>query len=138
MVKKPFSDKIGPVIKKRPSLNLTVQKEIASLDLPFKGYLLTFLAVDLFLILLVILLKRFLPPQIPLFYGLAEGEEQLAASWMLIMPSIAALIITLINSTLAYFFKDPFLKKVFMFGAFGLSVFSWITTVKIFFLVGSL
>lgn len=125
-------------MKKHPSLNLTVQKEIASLDLPFKEYLLGSLAVNLFFILFVLFLKKWLPPQIPLFYGLAEGEEQLASSWMLVLPSLVAFVVTIINSVLAYLFKDPFLKKVFLFGSFALSAFSWITTVKIFFLVGSL
>ena len=56
--------------------------------LPFKNYAIASLFVNLLIILSAILAQRFLPPEVPLFYGLAEGEEQLAPRLFLLLPSL--------------------------------------------------
>ncbi|MEJ2441565.1 MAG: hypothetical protein P8Y06_01440 [Patescibacteria group bacterium] len=86
---------------------------------------------------MVVLVQIFLPPQIPLFYGLPEGEAQLAPSLSLIIPSLVSLVIMITNITISYFLKDEILKKFLITTAIGVSIFSIVTTIKIVLLVGS-
>jgi len=43
--------------------------------LPFKNYAVASFLVNILIIFSVILAQRFLPPEVPLFYGLAEGGD---------------------------------------------------------------
>jgi len=88
-------------------------------------------------IVVVLILKDNLPPQVPLFYGLALGEEQLVSTNWLTIPSILSLSIIGINAFLSAFFENLFIKQTLVFGAFAVSLLSVITTVKIIFLLGS-
>ncbi len=112
-------------------------KKIEKINLPFRNYLVAGLIVNAVTILVVILIHSFLPPQLPLFYGMPEGEEQLASSWALTIPNGIALLLILLNSALAFFTKDEFIKKTLIFAALALTLFLTITTVKIAFLIGS-
>ena len=86
----------------------------------------------------VIILRGFLPPQLPLFYGLPKGEQQLTSSINLVIPSLISLGIIVINYSLSTLLEDDFLKKALVLTAIVCVFFSTITTIKIFFLVGSL
>lgn len=85
----------------------------------------------------VILFQKKLPPEVPLFYGAAEGESQLVSSWALVVPAISSIVLVLVNSFLSSILKDDFVKKVLIFSALIVTLFSVITTLKIAFLVGS-
>lgn len=85
----------------------------------------------------IFILKDNLPPQVPLFYGLALGEDQLVSASQLTIPAILALSIIGLNAFLSTFFENLFLKQTLILGAFAVSLLSAITTVKIIFLVGS-
>jgi hypothetical protein len=83
------------------------------------------------------LLRNHLPPEIPLYYGMAEGDQQLAPTHGLLFPSLFALGVIIINSALALMIKNDFLKHVLILAALGITVLVAITTVKIVLLVGS-
>lgn len=106
-------------------------------SLPFRNFVLAAFSLSLATILLVIILHGRLPPQVPLFYGLAQGEEQLVASYGLILPSTASFLIVVLNITLANFLKSDFLKKILILTGFVTASFASITTIKIILLVGS-
>ncbi len=105
-------------------------------DFPFKNYALAVALTSFLVILVALLAKRWLPPQIPLFYGLPEGEEQLASTWKLVIPGAIAFIIAGVNILLSFFLKDDFLKKTLIVASFTATFFAAITTLKIIFLVG--
>lgn len=105
--------------------------------IPLRNYLLPALFLALAMPAFVFLLRDSLPPQVPLFYGQAEGETQLAPWWMLTLPSFTSVSISLLNFILAVFVSDEFLKKVLLVTSVACAFFAIITTVKIIFLVGS-
>lgn len=103
-----------------------------------KAYITVSVVVNIVVILAVILLIKssHLPPQVPLFYGLPEGEGQLAQKTLLVTPAIISLITILLNSTAAWLIKDNFLKKALAMTFVVTTFFSTVTTIKIIFLVG--
>ena len=102
-----------------------------------KNYALGPMAISLFTCLIALLAQKFLPPQIPLFYGLPVGEEQLSPSIGLIIPSGLSFVISLVNLLLWLKIKDDFLKKVLMISSYVVALFMTVTTLKIIFLVAS-
>lgn len=97
----------------------------------YVGCLISFLSL-----VFALIIQKALPPQIPLFYGLPQGEEQLSTSLGLTIPSAFSFIVILINYFLVRFLKDDFLKKALSVAGLAVSVLAAITTVKIAFLVG--
>jgi hypothetical protein len=114
-----------------------MRKPLEKIVLPFRQWIIACLAVNLVLILAVFIFQNNLPPQIPLLYGLAEGEEQLVPRLLLTLPNLAALVITLINVGVALINNDLFLKKILVVAAIAATLLASITSFKIFFLVGS-
>ncbi len=94
--------------------------------------------ISIITIAAVLIFRKTIPPQVPLFYGLPKGEEQLAPSTNLVIPSLISLAIIITNFALSTVIKDDFLKKALVLTAIVCVFFSTITIVKIFFLVGSL
>jgi uncharacterized membrane protein YkvI len=119
-----------------PQLHLKESFEKA--NIPFKGYIQFAFALNILVAALVLIFLKKLPPQIPLFYGMAEGEEQLTRAWTLIIPSFVALFILVVNSLLSSKTNDDFLKKVLIVAGLAATFFATITTIKIFFLVGNI
>jgi hypothetical protein len=108
-----------------------------SSKLPAKKFIYGTFGISLFNIVLVLSLQNFIPPQVPLFYGEAVGENQITTQIGLIIPGLLAFSITIINLILALILESDFLQKVLIFSAFAVSLLSLITTVKIILLVGS-
>lgn len=104
--------------------------------LPFKNFVYLAGVVSLIAVFFSLIIQKRLPPQIPLFYGLPQGEEQLISSWGLVIPGLFSFLIILINLAITSFLKDDFLKKSLAVASFVVSVFALITTLKIAFLVG--
>ncbi len=104
-------------------------------NVPFKNFVAAAFLLNIIVILIVLILQNFLPPQVPLFYGLPEGEEQLVSSLMLIVPSAASLLILVINLSISYFLKEDFFKKILVITAIGITIFSLVTTIKIILLI---
>ena len=117
---------------------LSIKKDkIAPKNIPLGKFLLFATGLNLLIIAVVFLLKSFLPPEIPLYYGLAEGQEQLASSISLIIPPIISLVIILVNTILTFAVQNNLLKSSLTVAAATTSVFSTATVLKIIFLVGS-
>lgn len=106
--------------------------------IPYKNYVATSIFINLIIVVSILILRSsILPPQVPLFYGLAQGEEQLAPSAALTIPSLVSILILLINIAISFLFTDEFLKKTLVISGIATTFFSVITTLKIAFLVGS-
>jgi len=116
---------------------LSINRDLLGSSVPFRGYIWAALATNLAVILLVLSIRKFLPPQVPLLYGTAEGEGQLAPSLALAIPNLTALLITMVNLAISASTKDDFLKKTLVLTALAATFFASITTIKIVFLVGS-
>jgi hypothetical protein len=106
-------------------------------DFLSKNYALGPLAISILTCLIALLTQSFLPPQIPLFYGLPGGAEQLSPSYGLLIPGGLVLIINLANFLLWLKIKDNYLKRILLISSYIVAFFVIITTVKIIFLVGS-
>jgi hypothetical protein len=104
---------------------------------PFKDYITLAIVINVVIAATTLILHSFLPPEIPLFYGMPEGPGQLASSWLLALPSLLALSVILINLLIASFVEDDFVKKVIILGGILTTFFSATTTIQIIFLVGS-
>lgn len=115
-----------------------LQKVKVEKKVPFVRLVYTIAGFNLALIIFVFVFKNRLPPVVPLFYGQAEGEKQLASNSALIIPSLLSLGFLSLNTIFAYILKDDFLKKALVLTALGATFFSAITTIKIFVLVGNL
>ncbi|MBI2066131.1 hypothetical protein HYT60_01305 [Candidatus Woesebacteria bacterium] len=105
--------------------------------LPFKNFAVASSVVNILIILTTLFAQKFLPPQVPLFYGLAGGEGQLAPRLFLLIPSLGSLVVLIINSFISARVEDVFIKKALILAAIGTTFFAAITTLKIIFLVGS-
>ena len=105
--------------------------------LPFSNWVYASFIINLVIIVLVLIVRRWLPPQIPLFYGMAEGEGQLARSIFLPIPAIAAILVTVVNILLALSLKDTFIKKILIVAGLAATFLATITVVKIVFLLGN-
>lgn len=118
------------------SLSFKLNKSSSSAA-PLKKITIASIALSAASIALVSLLQKNLPPQVPLFYGLAEGEEQLATPILLIIPASISLIIIFVNSLISHLWKNEFLQEALIFAALAVSVLSAIATFKVILLVGS-
>jgi hypothetical protein len=103
-----------------------------------KNIVLPLLSVNVVIILLILALQNRLPPVVPLFYGKAQGEEQLVSRLWLTLPSLVSILIIIVNTLFIRLIKDAFLQKVLL-GLIIVSVaLSSITIVKIIFLIGNI
>jgi hypothetical protein len=105
---------------------------------PFKKTVFFLIFFNLLMVALVALAQQILPPVVPLFYGRAQGEEQLAKSLFLSLPAFISLLITLVNLAFIYLLDNRFLQKVLLGLAIGVTILSTITILKIILLVGAL
>lgn len=85
----------------------------------------------------ITILRDAIPPEVPLFYGLPEGEEQIAPQNLFYLPSLLALTFTVINIALATLFDNKYPQRVLIITGFAASIFASITTLQIIRLVGS-
>lgn len=131
---------VNPRIRKRLKVVSGYAKtsRVVSSRTPFAKAVLVALLVNFLIIFLSLVLKGKLPPEVPLFYGAAEGQEQIAASSLLIVPPIISSLFIAINLFLSYFLGDEFLKKALLVTAISTSLLAATTTIKIIFLVGSI
>lgn len=105
--------------------------------IPYKKLGITSFFISLLIVILVITFQRNLPPEVPLFYGLPKGSDQITTSLILVLPSIISMIIVVVNLLIAFVIDDDFLKKVLVLAAVLSVFFSSITTIKIILLIGS-
>lgn len=101
-----------------------------------KTYLYYSLGISVALALIILGVRNYLPPQVPLFYGKAVGEEQLVSTIGLMLAPLTSFIVTVINFLLIRVIKDNFLQKVLTVSTLFISGLIAITTLKIIVLVG--
>lgn len=115
-----------------------MKKVFLKSQVPYFRLVVASLVINLGLIITVLTIRgTVLPPEVPLFYGLPQGEEQLASSLALILPATVSICLILINIFLSNFFKEGFLKKSLIISGVFSVLFPLATTAKIVFLVGS-
>ncbi|MGA2910430.1 MAG: hypothetical protein ABSE04_01330 [Candidatus Microgenomates bacterium] len=102
----------------------------------FNNYFLAAFILNAISLLVPIVLRSFLPPVVPLFYGRPVGEGQLTTSLGLVIAPAVSILITIINLFLNLWTKDVFLKRVLAASALVISVVTVITVIKIVLLVG--
>ena len=102
----------------------------------FVNYFLAAAILNALSLLAPVVLRKFLPPVVPLLYGRPTGEGQLVPTLGLLIAPAAALLITAINLLLNLSTKDDFLKKVFAASALVISIVTTITVIKVMLLVG--
>ena len=105
-------------------------------NLPFGSFFYSALALGVLSLVFSLIAQRFLPPVVPLLYGLPSGADELIPSWLLIIAPGISLLITGLNIFLALKLKDKFIKTILSTSALLLAVLSTITVLKIVFLVG--
>lgn len=92
----------------------------------------------LFFDLLVLAVKfRSLPPQLPLFYSLPWGEEELTSPvWLLFLP-LLTLLLGILNFSLAVFYvqRKPLLAKILVWLTIWLNFLLGFSLIKIIFLI---
>lgn len=106
-------------------------------NIPLTSAFYTSYALSVVSVVAVIITQKYLPPELPLFYGMAEGEEQLSTSLGLIIPGLVAITLNLINTAIIILVENEFLQQTLVLAGLAVSVFAAITTIKIMFLVGS-
>lgn len=92
----------------------------------------------LFIFFILIIWKwSSLPPQLPLFYSLPKGEEQLGRSWQILLLPLLSLVIFGVNFTLASFFyaKEKLFSVLLVVIGLISSFLLLITFMKIVFLI---
>lgn len=98
---------------------------------------LVFAGILILFIILFIIKFRDLPPQLPLFYSLPRGNDQLASPILLAILPICSLIIEIINLiiSLSIFAKEKLLARILMITGSFTSLLLFITFIKIIFTV---
>lgn len=86
----------------------------------------------------VFLGKNMLPPEVPLFYGLPEGEGQLVHWQFLGIPSIIAIVFTIINFLICKNSKNVLIKQISTYILIPINFFSLVAIIKIIVLVGNI
>jgi hypothetical protein len=104
--------------------------------IPYRGCVYLSVFLNVVSALIVFALKGYLPPVVPLFYGLPTGAEQLTPMLGLFLVPVVGLIITAINVLVSIFSKDDFLKKSLIISSVFISLLLTVTVIKIVLLVG--
>ena len=127
----------GAYIPATLSNEITAKKDTVLTEIPYFKVAIFVVIINILTIIGILFLQRYLPPEIPLYYGLPETIEQLATTRSLIIPPSISTSIIIINTTICVFIKDDFLKKTLMISGLATFIFSIIAIVRIVFLVGS-
>jgi hypothetical protein len=95
-----------------------------------------FLLLNLFTIIIILLVKKNLPPVVPLFYGLPVSPSELTHTVGLTIPPVIASVLIAINFGLIKYTKDKFLEKILLGINIAITILSIVTVIKIILLVG--
>ena len=105
-------------------------------NLPLKKVIYFSVGLAALNIILVLILNRHLPPEVPLFYGLPEGEGQLTNTNGLMIAGFFSLAVIILNTTFAIISKNEFIQKTLILSEFVVAFMSIFTTIEIILLVG--
>lgn len=107
-------------------------------DIPNKNYIYMSLALIIFTSGATFLLRNRIPPQVPLYFGLAEGEQQLGSDKSLFIPPLVSLVVVGINLFISFWVNSNFARQILIFSGFFVSLLSFVAVFKIIFLVGNI
>jgi hypothetical protein len=105
-------------------------------DLPYKNFIYASLALNVVVAIAIFLLKGFLPPVVPLFYGLPIGADQLVPTLGILTAPAAGIVISVVNIIISHLTNDLFLKKALVISSIFVTILITITITKIVLLVG--
>jgi hypothetical protein len=105
-------------------------------SLPFKTHILLAVIFSAVSALVIVLIRDFIPPVVPFFYGEAVGERQLTTSTGLLIAPALSILVVLVNSILAALTDNIFFKKILVAGSLLFFLLMTTTTIKIILLVG--
>lgn len=122
--------------KERVQFTSSLKKpELAKI--PFFRLFIIACVINLINITLIVVFVNKLPPELPIYYGLPEGESQLGSSLHLLIPSIISLAVIILNTAISLTIKDSFFKQALSLASFTSAILSTIATLKIALLVGN-
>jgi len=117
--------------KKDPTGSLGIK------DLPLLKLFYFTLAINTIILAYVFSIQKKLQPEVPLFYGLPEGQDQLTNPLNLAIPALISFAITGVNFAICLLIKRKFFQQALVVTSFGVSIFLMITIIKITLLIGS-
>lgn len=115
-----------------------VQKKEKFERLPMKKYYIFSFFLSVFVVVIALVAYFILPPEIPLFYGFPQSQQQIIGSKILFLPAFIAATFTTLNAYLSIYVENAYLKKVLAFISLLISLLAAITIFKIVFLVGNI
>lgn len=119
---------------KKPQIRSSTMLKI---NIPHGGFMLVMFILNLAVAGSILILQNSLPPEVPLFYGMPSGREQLADQIYLLIPPAAALLIIATSAVLSSSTRDSYLQTIFSGLTLVVTLLSTITVVKIMLLVGN-
>lgn len=105
-------------------------------NIAFRNYYLASFILSLVIAAGIVIIRNFLPPVVPLYYGKPIGSDQLAQNILLIIVPAASIVVGVLNLTVSKFVKDMFIKRLLAIFSLLVSLLSAITIIKIVLLVG--
>lgn len=111
--------------------SLRLKKEFSVGNVAYFKSMIIMLFINVLVIVLIIVFRKKLPPQVPIFYGLPRGEVQLAPPISLVYPLVLSSLFLVVNSIFASLSKSQFSKKVFVVGGVFISILALITVIRI-------
>ena len=94
------------------------------------------LTTSLLMIIAVLLIFNYLPPEVPFLYGNIQGQEQLVPKLFLIIGPIGSIFISFLNNYISKKVDDELYKKALSATSILVNIMVAITLTKIIFLVG--
>lgn len=105
-------------------------------QIPFPQVTLPVFFLNLAIAVFYLFVRNYLPPEVPLLYGLPYGEDQLVKKDLLLIPLSISTVILILNCLLIKITKDNFSQKALLYLIIATSLLGIVTVVKIAFLVG--
>ncbi|WKZ25323.1 MAG: hypothetical protein QY322_02935 [bacterium] len=116
---------------------MALLEQIKETSVPLKSLFVTSFIVNCVFILISLVSTVILPPEIPLFFGLPKSTSQLAANYMILVPSLISTFLVTANFIIALKVSGQYIKKILAFTSVSVTILNVIATSKIVFLVGS-
>ena len=84
----------------------------------------------------IVVVRNYLPPLLPLFYGKPVGPEELASKDFLFFVPLGSIAISFVNLSISKSTKDALIKKILAVSSLVVVFMSTVTVAKIILLVG--
>lgn len=117
---------------------MALLEKIKEVSVPLKSLFVISLVINSTFIFVSLISTVILPPEIPLFFGLPKSSNQLAANYMILIPSLISTFLVTANFLIALKVSGQYIKKILAFTSISVTILNIVATSKIVFLVGSL